>query len=98
MPPISIDRNTGLTIGVLVPLIAGVVWVATSVNTLTSRMTSIENTMKRQQNEAYSITQASEDAFREALRNPGHYVPDPRNPGQYIVVPKGEAQARRQPE
>jgi hypothetical protein len=37
----------------------------------------------------YTLTAASEDAFRHAIANPGVKVPDPRHPGDFIVVDRG---------
>lgn len=42
--------------------------------------------LKKREGDNYTISQASEDALREAIANPGHRVPDPRSPGEYIVA------------
>lgn len=39
--------------------------------------------------ERYRMTNASEDALRMAIENPGLRVPDPRNPGKVFVVQVG---------
>ena len=44
------------------------------------------NQIEEFQENNYNLAAASEQAFREAMANPGHKVPDPRDPSQIIVV------------
>ena len=46
------------------------------------RLTAIETSASEQ----YTLTNAAEDALRNAIANPGMKFSDPRNPGEYIVV------------
>jgi len=76
MPSITnITKETTISIGLLLVILAPVSWIAVKVSKI-----------EAQQAGAYSLTQASEDALREAIANPGHKVPDPRQPGMLIVV------------
>ncbi|MEM9019953.1 MAG: hypothetical protein AAGC44_05260 [Planctomycetota bacterium] len=72
---ISIDKDSRISLGLMLTLTVPMLWIAVKVHKIEAK-----------QAQAYTITQASEDALREAIANPGHKVPDPRDPGQLIVV------------
>lgn len=81
----KLTKETIINKATLVPLayafsmVAGGVWID-------RRFTYLENVVKTMTEDRYSINQASEDALREALANPGHSTSDPRNPGQFFRV------------
>lgn len=74
-----LTKRTKIELG----LVLLVVTMAITATTLTTRaLIKIESINE----DRYTLTQASEDAFRNAIANPGLRFSDPRNPGNYIVV------------
>lgn len=91
-----IDRNTGISIGVMVLVVGAIVTctiflqgIKAEVATASIRIDNIVAATEDAKDDRYRMTNASEDALREAIENPGHRVPDPRNPGSVFVVEQG---------
>lgn len=53
---------------------------------LGQRFERIQNQVDVLTEDNYTLTQASEQAFRTAVANPGMRIPDPRDPDRIIVV------------
>ena len=81
-----IDKRTGISIGLCLTLAVPLTMGAWKLSSTVAQVSRDVAAINDQLGQAYTITQASEDALREALANPGHKVPDPRHPGQYLVV------------
>jgi len=93
-----VTPQTGVSLGGMATIGAIIIWIVNAA--VASRVSEIkhENEIRfmeireliddntKASLDRYSLSHASEDAFREAIGNPGHKVPDPRNPGQYIIV------------
>ena len=81
-----IDRQTAVPIGSAAAVIGVVIVGLTMLNTWLSdfetRMLILEGGVA----DRYTLTQAAEDALRNAIANPTLRFHDPRNPGEYITV------------
>lgn len=82
----TIDRGSKITIGT-----AAAVFVMTlsGLLKLSSSLSDLNHKVDVAMADRYSLTQASENALRMAMENPGMRVPDPRRPGEVIVVKIG---------
>lgn len=80
---ITISESTGLSIGLVVTVVAtGVsctVWITKAMARMTSRIERLEA-------DHYTRSEAEAAALRMAIANPGMSVPDPRNPGKLITA------------
>ena len=59
------------------------------IKALTVRLDAMIEQLDDAKDERYRMTNASEDALRMAMENPGLRVPDPRNPGRVLVTRGG---------
>ena len=84
MPTISKDSKItiGSSIAIVLALIAGTVQ-------LTRKMDSLESRINALESNNYTVSQAVEAAYSEAMANPGHKVPNPRDPNKLFVVYAG---------
>ena len=62
---------------------------AGDIKALTVRLDAMIAQLEEAKDERYRMTNASEDALRMAMENPGLRVPDPRNPGRVLVTRGG---------
>jgi len=77
----TIDGETKVKIGWAVGILAFLFATAAWANSITNRL---ETAMT----DRFTLTQASEQALRHAIANPGIRVPDPRSPGLFFQVDK----------
>lgn len=81
----KVDRNSKIAITVSA---SALIAIFSLVMKAYGYMSDMQVTVEKLSVEGYTKTEASEQALRHAIANPGVKVPDPRNPGQYFHVQK----------
>lgn len=82
----TISKDSKITIGAAI-LIAST-FVGGTI-TLARKLDSLENRLSALESSNYTVSQAVEAAYAEAMANPGHKVPNPREPNKLFVVYAG---------
>lgn len=96
-PPYHLNERTKVNLSVVAfaTLILAIVGHTIIVVNLYRDIVNQVEALKRETSSSYPMSQAAEDALRNAIGNPGVRFSDPRNPGHYVVVESGRLTTER---
>lgn len=82
----NVTKDTRIAVGLGATILIAAVGASW---TIRSALAGYDERISVLESDRYTLTQASEQALRTAIENPGLRVPDPRNPGQVVMVRGG---------
>lgn len=104
MTGVTLTQDSKITLGAMLAIVGALVgsglWVGEKVrnaemsvrdfnSTLSGRIDGLAAKVDGLESGRFSVEQAQLAAYREAIENPGHRVPDPANPDRIVVVYAG---------